>query len=155
MRKYLKFGSSQAWLFQAWLFGIFTRKCSFALFCALLRSSALFCGLAFALFCARLRSFARIYVFLRPTAFRTTAFGNCREVVGELLGKLENSGKSREFPEDLGVSDSLLATHRNRPQISGIAAIAVCNYGLLLQLLSAQHCRSGSTSLKCKRKFGG
>ena len=31
---------------------------SFALFCALLRSLALFCGLAFALFCALLRAFA-------------------------------------------------------------------------------------------------
>ena len=42
-----------------------------ALFCAHLRS--------FALICAHLRSFARICVFVRPTAFRTTAFGNCRE----------------------------------------------------------------------------
>ena len=41
---------------------------SFASFCALLRSSANF----------RLRSFALICVFLHPTAFRTTAFGNCR-----------------------------------------------------------------------------
>ena len=32
----------------------------------------------FALFCAHLRSFPRICVFLHPTAFRTTAFGNCR-----------------------------------------------------------------------------
>ena len=50
-----------------------------ALFCALLRSFALFCGLAFAMFCAHLRSFARICVFLRPNAFRTTALGNCRQ----------------------------------------------------------------------------
>ena len=28
--------------------------------------------------CAHLRSFVRICVFLRPTAFRETAFGNCR-----------------------------------------------------------------------------
>ena len=45
-----------------WLFAIFTRKRSFALFCALLRSFALFiiktCGFAFALICALLRSFA-------------------------------------------------------------------------------------------------
>ena len=50
------------------------------LFCALLRPFVLFagfCGLAFALFCAHLRSCAGICVFLRPTAFRTTAFGNC------------------------------------------------------------------------------
>ena len=46
-------GSSQTWLFQNWLFAIFTRKRSFALFGAL--TFALFCGLAFALFCAHLR----------------------------------------------------------------------------------------------------
>ena len=34
-------GSSQTWLFQTWLFAIFTRKRSFALFCALLHSFAL------------------------------------------------------------------------------------------------------------------
>ena len=51
-------GSSQTWLFAI---------------------CALFCGLAFALFCAHLRSFACICVFLRPTAFSTTAFGNCRD----------------------------------------------------------------------------
>ena len=65
-------GSSQTWLFQTWLFALSTRKRSFALFCALLRSFALFCRLAFALICALLRA------FLRTTAFRTTAFGNCR-----------------------------------------------------------------------------
>ena len=53
---------------------------SFTPFCALFKSFALFCGLAFALFCARLRSFARICVFLRTTAFRTTAFGNSRNI---------------------------------------------------------------------------
>ena len=42
-----------------WLFAIFTRKRAFALFCDLLCSFALFCGLAFALFCGHLRSFAR------------------------------------------------------------------------------------------------
>ena len=47
-------------------------------FCAHLRAFALFCRLAFALFCAPLRSFALICMFLRPTAFRATAFGNCR-----------------------------------------------------------------------------
>ena len=55
----------------------FTQKRSFAP----LRSFAPFCALlrfAFALFCTDLRSFARICVFLHPTAFRTTAFGNCR-----------------------------------------------------------------------------
>ena len=36
------FGSSQTWLFQTWLFAIFTRKRSF---CALLRPFALFCRL--------------------------------------------------------------------------------------------------------------
>ena len=51
---------------------------SFALFCVLWRSVAPFCALLhpFARFCALLRSFAP---FLRPTAFRTTAFGSCRE----------------------------------------------------------------------------
>ena len=42
-------------------------------------SEVLFCALVFALFCRHLRSFALICVFLRPTAFRTTAFGNCRK----------------------------------------------------------------------------
>ena len=66
--------SSPTWLLQTWLFAIITRSRSFALFCALLGSFALFCGLTFALFCAR--SFALFCVFLRPTAFRTTASGN-------------------------------------------------------------------------------
>ena len=48
---------------------------AFAIFCGLV--FALFCGLTFALFCVHSRSFARICVFLRPTAFRATAFGNC------------------------------------------------------------------------------
>ena len=34
---------------------------------------------SFALICALLRSFACFCVFLHPTAFRTTAFGNCRK----------------------------------------------------------------------------
>ena len=46
---------------------------SFAPFCAHFRSFSLFRVLAFALFCALLRSFALICLFLRPTAFRTTA----------------------------------------------------------------------------------
>ena len=66
---FAQIGSSQTWLFQTWLFVIFTWKRSFALFCALLRSFALFCGLV------RLRSFACFCV--RPR-FKTTAFGNCR-----------------------------------------------------------------------------
>ena len=49
-----------------------------ALFCALLRPFAFFCGLAFALFCVHLRPFACLCVFLRTTASRTTAFGNFR-----------------------------------------------------------------------------
>ena len=57
-----------------------TSRCLFwALFLALLRSFALFCGLAFALFCAYL---ALICVFLHLTAFRTTAFGICRDPDG-------------------------------------------------------------------------
>ena len=51
-------GSSQIWLFQTWLFAIFTQKRSFALFCTLLRSFALFCALLYALICALLRTFA-------------------------------------------------------------------------------------------------
>ena len=43
--------------------------CAEALFCTLLRPCV----------CAFLRSFGCISVFLRPTAFRTTASGNCRK----------------------------------------------------------------------------
>ena len=46
-----------------------------ALFYALWRSFALFFS------DLRLRSFVLICMFLRPTAFRTTAFGNCRVVL--------------------------------------------------------------------------
>ena len=50
-------GSSQTWLFQTWLvFPSFTQMRCFALFCALLSSFALFCGLAFAIICTYLRS---------------------------------------------------------------------------------------------------
>ena len=47
-----------------------------ALFCALLRQFALFCGLAFALFCALLRSLASFYVRprLERPRFRTAEF---------------------------------------------------------------------------------
>ena len=55
-----------------------------ALFCALLRPFAPFCALLRTCVCAHLRSFARICVFLRPTAFRTTVFGNCE--VSDSLG---------------------------------------------------------------------
>ena len=51
--------------------------CVEALVCTLLRPFALFCRLAFA--DLRLRSFAYICVFLHPTVFRTTAFGNFRD----------------------------------------------------------------------------
>ena len=44
-------GSSQTWLFQTWLFAIFTRKRSFALLCAVLRTCV----------CALLRSFALLF----------------------------------------------------------------------------------------------
>ena len=59
-------GSSQNRLFQAWLFALFTRRRSFAPFCVFV----------FALFCARFC----MWVFLRPTAFRTTTFGNSRNL---------------------------------------------------------------------------
>ena len=66
------------WLFSNnWLFANFTRKRSSALFYSLF---ALFCGL-------RLRSFACICVFLRTTAFRTTAFGNCRNESKIAMGR--------------------------------------------------------------------
>ena len=55
----------------------FLHGCAF--FCAHLRPFALFCILAFALFCAHLSSFPRVWLSLRPTPFRTTAFGNFRE----------------------------------------------------------------------------
>ena len=58
---------------------------------ALLRPFALFCGLAFALSCAHLRSFANICVFLRPTAFRTTAFGELQRVVQVQDGKMSST----------------------------------------------------------------
>ena len=47
-----KIGSSQTWLFQTWLFAIFTWKRSFALFCALWRP---FADLRLACFCIRPR----------------------------------------------------------------------------------------------------
>ena len=58
--------------------------------CALLRPFAFFCRLAFGLFCAHLRSFARICVFLRPTAFRMTAFGNCRITLSQIAELAES-----------------------------------------------------------------
>ena len=48
-----------------------------ALFCALLRIFLQTCV------CSLLRSFACICVFLRPTAFRTNAFGNCIKYFGK------------------------------------------------------------------------
>ena len=72
-------------------------KRSFALFSALLRSFALFCGLAFALFCTHLPSFALICVFLRTTAFRTTTQMSsvCETVLSEtVLGPFRNKHDS-------------------------------------------------------------
>ena len=46
-----------------------------------LRRSTFLCSFAFALLCSHLCSFALFSVFLRPTAFRTTAFGNFREAI--------------------------------------------------------------------------
>ena len=73
------FGSSQTWLFQTRLFAIFTRKRSFALFCALLRSFMDLRRRSFALISVLLCAFA---CFLRPTAFRMTTSGNCRCFAG-------------------------------------------------------------------------
>ena len=95
------------WLFQTWLFAISTRKCSFALFCALLRPFALFCGLAFALFFAHLRSFARICVFLRPTAFRTTAVCELQTL---RWGNFPDSVPCSQRAENGGVGSIVIAT---------------------------------------------
>ena len=78
-------GSSQTWLFLTWLLQFLRGS-------ALLRPFALFCGLAFALFCAQSHSFAHICVFLRPTAFRTTAFGNFRESTDAFKAALTKIG---------------------------------------------------------------
>ena len=68
--------------FSAFLFAFCTLLRSFALFwalflrtcvCALLRSFALVCALLWSF-----AFFALFSVFLRPTAFRATAFGNFR-----------------------------------------------------------------------------
>ena len=60
----------------------------FALFCALWCAFVLFCALLRHLCCftlLRLRSFALLCVFLCPTAFRTTAFGNFRPLAFETI----------------------------------------------------------------------
>ena len=63
----IQVGSSQTWLFQTWL------------------SATLFCALAFVLFCAH------FCVFLHPTAFRMTVFGNFRTSVKRRLKRLEST----------------------------------------------------------------
>ena len=63
----------------------FARKRSFALFCTLLHSFALFRGCAFVHFCTHLCSFGLICVFLHPIAFRTNASGNCRLLISSCL----------------------------------------------------------------------
>ena len=62
---------------------------SFALVWARSRSFALFAD-------SRLRSFELICVFLRPTAFRTTAFGNCRNLVGTECVTSSSATRSRQ-----------------------------------------------------------
>ena len=77
---------------------------------ALLRSFAPFCALLRSFVDLRLRSFAHICVFLRPTAFRTTAFGNFRKQVklsskfsvcpfGRCLLGASNGIRTKRFPE--------------------------------------------------------
>ena len=86
------------WLFQTWLLAILTRKHSFALFCA------------------HLRSFAHICVFLRPTAFRTTAFANCRlieEGATSLFGGTR--GKSLFYAEQMDTEGFWSQTAANHP----------------------------------------
>ena len=61
-------GSPQTWLFLTWLFAIFMQKRSVALFCALLRSFALFCIHLRTCVCALLRSFALFCTHLRVSA---------------------------------------------------------------------------------------
>ena len=63
----------KTWLIWTWLFAIFTQKHSFALFCALSRAYALFCGPAFALRAQILKKFkilkfsSEIEIFKRAT----------------------------------------------------------------------------------------
>ena len=78
------FGSSQTWLFQTWLFAIFTRKHSFALFpfscCVLLflRSFVSFSSLVFVLM--RLRSFLSSCVQPRLERLYLGTSGACTTV---------------------------------------------------------------------------
>ena len=65
-----KFGSSQTRLVVSNLV-----VCSFLCGSALLRLFVPFCALLHCFADLHLRSFAHIFVFLRPIAFRTTAFG--------------------------------------------------------------------------------
>ena len=80
-------------LFLTWLFAILTRKRSFALFSALLRSFANSRLRSFALICTLLRSFALFCVFLRTNAFRTTAFGNSRGSQQFQIARFQSQGQ--------------------------------------------------------------
>ena len=88
-------GSSQIWLFQTWLYAMLRGSALLHSFGALLRS------FAFALFCTHLRSFTHVCVFLRTTAFRTTAFGNCGN---PLRGSLRISASQRVFKGERGLN---------------------------------------------------
>ena len=95
-------------LFQTWLFAIFTRKRSFALFCALLRSFADLRLRSSALICALLCSFACFCV--RPRLERP-----CLELqylganIGQMCGEQKNHGRrNRRAPRDF---DALTVKH--------------------------------------------
>ena len=132
-------GSSKTLLFQTWLFALFTRMRSFALSCTLLRSFALFCERSFAnlrlrsfaLICALLRAFACICLFLRPTAFRTTAFGNCRHTWEVLKVRFESiSSYSKQFSISVSATVTIVAFQTHTQNFSVLAT----------QFPKSQHC---------------
>ena len=104
-----KIGSSHAWLFQTWLFRDFARKRSFVPFCALLRSFAYLRLRSLVVICTL---FKRVFcVLLRPTVFRTTAFGIFREDTGWAV--FRNNDLLSCAPKWLSESLVSLLWHRN------------------------------------------
>ena len=99
---------------------------------------------SFALICAHLHSFARICVFLHLTAFRTTAFGNCRfssqtfrAPPGYPGGNPRISRPKVWFPwVSKGIPNFLAPTpSRGRPpphrKISGSRSVGLCSFFFL------------------------
>ena len=119
--------------------------CSFAPFCALLRSFADLRLRSFALICAL---FALICVFLRPTAFRTTAFGNSR-VVADIVTEL-----IRFEPEVCICNGNLLEFKSWRESVSLLQGFSAdIHTGLSLSLSAIENCSSGSTILYLELEF--